>query len=126
MDAPEQNRGSKVSGQLNLLPRLIRLRDAPLYLGLDKNVFNRDVRPGLAEIRHGRAVLFDRMELDAWADYTKSRCGRPPERRTKWQNEERQVSANAEESGTRRNRSKATGDSMRALARRVKQRQSVT
>ena len=48
-----------------MLQRLYRLKAAPKYLGIDKNVFNRDVRPELSEIRHGRAVLFDRLELDA-------------------------------------------------------------
>ncbi len=28
-----------------LLPRLVRLRDAPFYLGMDWNRLNRDVRP---------------------------------------------------------------------------------
>jgi hypothetical protein len=28
-----------------LIPRFIRLRDAPSYLGMDKNRFNREVRP---------------------------------------------------------------------------------
>ncbi len=45
-----------------MLQRLYRLKDAPKYLGIDKNVFNRDVRPELSEIRHGRAVLFHRAE----------------------------------------------------------------
>lgn len=113
---------SRVS--LGFAPRLIRLREAPHYLGLDKNVFNRDVRSELTEIRHGRAVLFDRMELDAWADYTKSRCGRPPERRTKWQEEGRQDFEEGTESGISKNGSRATGGSMRALARRISQRRS--
>lgn len=30
-----------------LAPRFIRLRDAPHYLGMDKNRFNREVRPQL-------------------------------------------------------------------------------
>ena len=30
----------------NSAPRFVRLRDAPRYLGMDKNRFNRDVRPG--------------------------------------------------------------------------------
>ena len=35
---------------------------APKYPGIDKNMFNRDVRPELSKIRHGRAVPFDRFE----------------------------------------------------------------
>jgi len=111
-------------GSTVCLPRFIRLKTAPAYLGLDRNVFNRAVRPELTEIRYGRAVLFDRLELDAWADYTRSCCGRPPERRMKWHKEGRQDSANAARSGISRSRSKDTDGSMRALARRIKQKRS--
>lgn len=63
---------------LQLLPRLIRLRDAPGYLGMDRNKFNREVRPALTEIPLGKqSVAFDRLELDAWVDEYKSRNGRP-------------------------------------------------
>jgi hypothetical protein len=52
-----------------MLPRIIRLRDAPAYLGMDKNRFNAEVRPCLHEQRMGKqGVAFDRLELDAWAD----------------------------------------------------------
>jgi len=52
---------------MQIQPRLIRLRDAPAYLGMDRNRFNHDVRPALLEIRIGRqGVAFDRLELDAW------------------------------------------------------------
>ncbi len=47
-------------------PRLIRLRDAPDYLGMDRNRFNREVRPTLLEFRIGRqGVAFDRLEMGA-------------------------------------------------------------
>ena len=59
-------------------PRLLRFRDAPHYLGMDRNRFNAEVRPHLTEIRIGRqGVAFDRLELDAWVDHYKSRNGRP-------------------------------------------------
>jgi predicted DNA-binding transcriptional regulator AlpA len=62
-----------------LLPRLIRLRDAAHYLGMDRNRFNLEVRPRMTEIRIGRqGVAFDRLELDAWVDKYKSRNGRRP------------------------------------------------
>ncbi len=49
-----------------VVPRLIRFRDAPRYLGLDRNRFNADVRPNLTEIPIGRqGIAFDRLELDA-------------------------------------------------------------
>jgi hypothetical protein len=61
-----------------LLPRLIRLRDAPSYIGMDRNRFNRDVRPYLIEIPIGeQGIAFDRLDLDAWVDQYKSRNGRP-------------------------------------------------
>jgi integrase len=50
-------------------PRLLRFRDAPAYLGMDKNRFNREVRPSVAEIRIGvQGIAFDRLDLDKWAD----------------------------------------------------------
>ena len=35
-------------------PRLLRFRDAPRYLGMDRNRFNVEVRPYLTEIPIGR------------------------------------------------------------------------
>jgi hypothetical protein len=44
----------------NIAPRLIRMRDAPAYLGMDKNRFNSSVRPFLTEIPLGKqAIAFD-------------------------------------------------------------------
>lgn len=60
------------------LPRLIRYRDAPRYLGMDRNRFNAEVRPSLTEIPIGRVgIAFDRLELDAWVDDYIARNGRP-------------------------------------------------
>lgn len=39
---------------MQIQPRLLRLRDAPDYLGMDRNRFNRDVRPVLTELRIGK------------------------------------------------------------------------
>ena len=68
------------------LPRVLRLRDAPGYLGTNRNFFNASVRPYVSEIRIGRqGVAFDRLELDAWWEQYKSRNGRPAaERRKPW------------------------------------------
>lgn len=61
-----------------ILPRVIRIRDAPAYLGMDKNRFNREVRPQLTEFKIGtQGIAFDRLDLDAWVDDYKSRVGRP-------------------------------------------------
>ena len=69
-----------------LLPRFVRLRDAPDYLGMDRNRFNRSVRPHLVAIPIGKqGIAFDRLDLDDWADQYKSRNGRPAaERRKPW------------------------------------------
>jgi predicted DNA-binding transcriptional regulator AlpA len=63
---------------MDILPRLIRYRDAPNYLGMDRNRFDAEVRPSLTEIPIGdRGIAFDRLDLDAWVEEYKSRNGRP-------------------------------------------------
>jgi hypothetical protein len=85
-------------------PRFLRLRDAPAYLGMDKNRFNREVRPSMTVINIGKqGIAFDRLDLDAWAEEYKSRNGRPaaqPERGKLWETKEPQGSSNAVVSGT--------------------------
>jgi len=69
----------KVSATPALLPRFIRLRDAPFYIGMDRNRFNAEVRQFLTCIPVGRqGVAFDRLELDAWVDDYVSCNGRRP------------------------------------------------
>ena len=59
-------------------PRIIRFRDAPLYLGMDRNRFNAEVRRYLSELPIGaQGIGFDRLELDAWVDDYIARYGRP-------------------------------------------------
>jgi len=85
-----------------LLPRLIRLRDAPFYLGMDRNRFNAEVRPHVTEIRIGtQGVAFDRVDLDAWVDDYKSRNGRPghPKGEKLWDARERRASSCGRGSG---------------------------
>jgi hypothetical protein len=85
-----------------LLPRFIRLRDAPFYLGMDRNRFNAEVRQLLTSIPIGRqGIAFDRLELDAWVEEYISRNGRPAAiRRKPWDVEERRASLIEAESGT--------------------------
>jgi len=87
---------SKVTARHHsITPRLIRLRDAPFYLGMDRNRFNREVRPYLIEIQVGeQGIAFDRLDLDAWVDHYKSRNGRPgqPKGERLWDAKERQGS----------------------------------
>jgi hypothetical protein len=60
---------SPSNSQIYFLPRLFRLRDAPDYLGMDRNRFNKEVRPFLTEIPIGtQGKAFDRLELDRWVD----------------------------------------------------------
>ena len=49
-----------------IMPRVLRLRDAPRYLGMDRNRFNAEVRPHLTTIPIGnQGVAFARGDLDA-------------------------------------------------------------
>src|SRR5262245_51053753 len=65
-----------------MLPRIVRFRDAPSYVGMDRNRFNAEVRPNVTEIPIGRqGIGFDRLELDAWVDDYKTRNGRPRQRK---------------------------------------------
>jgi hypothetical protein len=58
--------------------RVIRLKDAPRYLGMDIKVFNTQVRPFLTEFPIGiQGVGFDRVDLDEWLSDHKWRNGRP-------------------------------------------------
>jgi len=64
--------------ELVLLPRFLRLRDAPRYLGMDRIRFCEDVRPYVTEIPIGKTgIAFDRLELDAFADHYVESNGRP-------------------------------------------------
>ena len=84
-------------------PRLIRLRDAPNYLGMDKNRFNKEVKPCLSIIPIGkRGIVFDRLDLDAWVEHYKKCNDRPANKRSKklWGEKERQVYSTVRGSGT--------------------------
>ena len=49
------------------LKKLIRLKDAPQYLGINRHHFNTHVRPDIPYIRMGRkCIVFDTSDLDAW------------------------------------------------------------
>lgn len=79
-----------------VLPRFVRLRDAAIYLGMDRHRFNREVRTQLQEIPLGKqGVAFDRLDLDAWADHYKECVSRPKltERGELWVETKQQVSS---------------------------------
>lgn len=80
---------------INIIPRLIRLRDAPVYLGMERHRFNEVVRPNLTEIPIGsQGIAFDRLDLDAWVDDYIQCSGRPAATKQrsleKWGENERQ------------------------------------
>ncbi len=111
-----------------MTPRLIRFRDAPAYLGMDRNRFNLEVRPYLTEIPIGeQGVAFDRLDLDAWADEYKARNGRPgqPKGGKTWDAKERQVCISETGSGTSTNT--LVGDEFaRALAQLNSKKQNAS
>ena len=101
-----------------MLPRIIRLRDAPAFLGMDRNRYNAEVRPHLTEIPIGKqGIGFDRLELDAWVDEYIARNGRPARQKgvRTWDAKEYQVSPSAGEPGTSTSGSLG-GEFARALA----------
>ncbi|MBM3300873.1 MAG: hypothetical protein FJY85_13075 [Deltaproteobacteria bacterium] len=86
-----------------MLPRVIRLRDAPAYLGTNKNFFNAEVRPYLTEIPIGaQGVAFDRLDLDRWFEDYKAGNGRPGKAMKgglSWDRKSRRDSSSVEVSG---------------------------
>ena len=107
-----------------LLPRLVRFRDAPAYLGKDRNRFNTEVRPGLTEIPIGRqGIAFDRLELDAWVDDYKSRNGRPAERSWIWDAKGHRASHDEATSGGSTSASRDTDEWRKAVARLTSRKQ---
>ena len=58
-------------------PRVIRHKDAPTYLGVNVNYFNKHIRPELLEISFGpQMVGYDRVDLDQWFEDYKASNGR--------------------------------------------------
>ena len=111
-----------------ILPRLLRLRDAPLYMGMDRNRFNSEVRPHLTEIPIGnQGIAFDRLELDAWVDQYKSRNGRPgqPKGELTCDVKERQGSLKGPVSGISTSKS-GEADFVKALDRATSKKQRNT
>ena len=67
-----------------ILPRIIRMRDAPAYLGMNRHYFNKEIRARLQEIAIGKhGIGFDRLDLDAWLDHHKNRSVCPVTKRGK-------------------------------------------
>jgi hypothetical protein len=117
----------RVAARPALLPRFIRLRDAPFYLGMDRNRFGAEVRPFLTTIPIGKqGVAFDRLELDAWVDDYLSRNGRPAERSSLWDARNHQASRNEAASGGSTRESRDTEEWQKAVARLISRRRKST
>ena len=97
-------------------PRLIRFRDAPRFLGMDRNRFNVEVRPQLTVVPIGiQGIAFDRLELDAWVDEYIARNGRPARKGAiSWDANEYPASSREASTGTSINAC-AGGEFARAL-----------
>ena len=118
-----------MSTAVQLLPRIIRLRDAPGYLGMDRNRFNKEVRPRITEIPIGeQGIAFDRLELEDWVEHYISCNGRPrtnPGGKQSWDAKQRQDSTNVVVSGTSTRRSEET-DFAKALVQATSKKQKTT
>ncbi len=70
-----------MKGKTTITPRLMRFRDAPRYMGMDRAAFNKMVRPHVTEAPIGKqGVVFKTLELNSWADDYMERNGRPGNR----------------------------------------------
>lgn len=71
----------------SIIPGIIRLRDAPFYLGMNKTFFRDTVQKYLTRIPiDKKGIGFSRMELDQWIAYTKVTIGQPPKIIPPWEN----------------------------------------
>lgn len=90
-NANGMHESSSNSPKLHLLPRAVRARDAPAYLGVDRNRFNREFKPLLRIVVLGHRIrCYDRLDLDEIWETMKVRNGRPgaesSTEKTPWQN----------------------------------------
>lgn len=85
-------------------PRLIRATKAHIYLGMSRDLFDKEVRPHIKAAPLGRqGVVFDRLDLDRFADEYMSRNGRRPADEkgvTSWVERKKPASAFVAGSGT--------------------------
>ena len=113
--------------EVRFLPRLIRLRDAPSYVGMDRNRFNQEVRPQIPSVVIGiQGIAFDRLDLDRWVDDYMRRNGRPAspsEGESLWDVSKAQGFATGTGFGTSKNKSSDTRFA-RALAQAASKKPS--
>ena len=111
----------------DIAPRIIRFRDAPHYLGMDRNRFNSEVRPYLTEVPIGtQGIGFDRLEIDAWLSDYISRNGRPARKGAiPWDANTSPASSSGPASGMSTNAS-AGGEFARALGQLTSKKRNGT
>lgn len=69
-----------------VIPGIVRLRDAPYYLGMNKTYFRDQVQPYLTRIPiDKKGIGFNRMELDRWIAYAQATLGQPPKSTPPWE-----------------------------------------
>ncbi|HRA42986.1 MAG TPA: hypothetical protein PLV31_04805 [Gammaproteobacteria bacterium] len=84
-----------------VLPRLLRMKDVLIYLGMNRALFNKEVRPYISSMRLGTQIVsFDRLDLDAWVEHYKRSNGCPARRRSVWDKEKCQDFPKEMKSGT--------------------------
>lgn len=67
---------TNIDSTIPILPRVIRAKYAPMYLGMSRSVFNSEVKPCVISVPIGRqGVGYDRLDLDAWWEHHKQRNG---------------------------------------------------
>ena len=91
---------------MKIEPRVIRLTDAPAYLGIGIKYFNAHVRPHVELVDIGYHMkMFDRLDLDRWFTNHKAASERPAKEQQSWQKEVQPVSTRKAKSGTSKNTS---------------------
>ena len=90
------------SDHSELSPIWLTLKDAQRYLSMGKNSFSKYIRPHAKEFRIGRAVFFERLDLDAVARETaqRYRCPNQSEGELIWDKRKCQASLSEAKFGT--------------------------
>ena len=86
----------------SIAPIWLTLKDAQTYVSMGKNSFNKYIRPYAREFRIGRAIYFEKLDLDVVARDTaqRYRCPDQFEGELKWDKRKCQGSLKETKSGT--------------------------
>lgn len=90
------------SGHSEVSPIWLTLKDAQRYLSMGKNSFSKYIRPHAKEFRIGRAIFFERLDLDVVARETaqRYRCPNQSEGELIWDKRKCQASLSEAKFGT--------------------------